>query len=69
MKVAIFNNYKIHYSDFNSSVRNVISNAENIGNIVFLESIARETGADQISIYEFSENIKYYEDKYDLIIL
>lgn len=69
MKVAIFNNYKVHFNDFNKTVKNTISNAENIGNIVFLESIARETGAEQISIYDFHANKKYYEDKYDLLIL
>jgi hypothetical protein len=69
MRVAIFNNYKIHFNDFNKTVKNTISYAENIGNIVFLESIARETGADEISIHHFHENKKYYEDNYDLLIL
>jgi len=71
MRVAIFNNYKYHLftNPQPSGIRNVIGYSDNIGNIVFLESISRELGADSISIYDFILNYKSYEDRYDMIVL
>lgn len=71
MKIAIFNNYKFHlYNDPQpSGIRNIISYSDNIGNIVFLESIEAQTGAEPISIYDFTSNYKDYEEKFDIFIL
>lgn len=71
MRVAIFNNYKLNLYDNPSpkGIRNIIGYHDNIGNIVFLESIAREVGADSISTYDFISNYKQYEEKYDIVIL
>lgn len=71
MKIAIFNNYKFHlYNDPQpSGIRNIISYSDNIGNIVFLESIESQTGAEPISIYDFVSNYKDYEEKFDMFIL
>lgn len=71
MKIAIFNNYKFHlYNEPQpSGIRNIISYSDNIGNIVFLESIESQTGAEPISIYDFVSNYKVYEQKFDMFIL
>lgn len=71
MRVAIFNNYKFNLYDNPppKGIRNIIGYHDNIGNIVFLESITREVGADQINTYDFILNYKKYEEKYDMIIL
>lgn len=71
MRVGIFNNYKKHLFEEPSpkGIKNIIGYSDNIGNIVFLETIAREVGADSISIYEFISNYKFYEDNYDILIL
>ena len=71
MKIAIFNNYKFHlYNEPQpSGIRNIISYYDNIGNIVFLESIEAQTGAEPISIFEFTSNHKDYEEKFDMFIL
>lgn len=71
MRVAIFNNYKSHLSDEipPSGLKNIVGYSDNIGNIVFLESISREVRADSISIYDFYKNVEYYEERYDMLIL
>lgn len=71
MRVAIFNNYKTNlFQDPNPpGIRNMIAYSDNIGNIVFLESIARELNAKSISIYDFITNYRSYENEYDMIIL
>lgn len=71
MKIGIFNNYKNHLSEIPKpkGIKNIIGYSDNIGNIVFLESIAREVGADHISMYDFMLNYKIYEEKYDILIL
>jgi len=70
MRVAVFNNYKEHLfvDPKPTGIRNVID-YDNIGNIVFLESISRELDADSISIYDFILNYKLYEERYDMLIL
>lgn len=71
MKIGIFNNYKFNLFEHPEpkGLRNIVGYPDNIGNIVFLESISRETGATPISMYDFSENIEKYEYEYDMIIL
>lgn len=71
MRVAIFNNYKtnLFQKPDPPGIRNMIAYSDNIGNIVFLESITRELCAESINIYDFIINYKSYEDKYDMIVL
>lgn len=71
MKVGIFNNYKSHLIEIPKpkGIKNIIGYSDNIGNIVFLESIAREVGAEHISMYDFMSNYKIYEEEYDILIL
>lgn len=70
MRVAIFNNYRNLYdTPAPKGIRNIIGYPDNIGNMVFLESIAREVGADSIDTYDFTENYRSYEGRYDMIIL
>lgn len=70
MRIAIFNNYKRLFEDPKpAGIKNIIGYSDNIGNLVFLESIAREVGADSINTYDFIRNPNIYEEKYDLIIL
>lgn len=71
MRVGIFNNYKFTLSKETNPVglRNMISYSDNIGNIVFIESMQRQLNAEPINTYEFIKNYKLYEEKYDILVL
>lgn len=70
MRIAIFNNYnRLFQEPAPAGIKNIIGYSDNIGNLVFLESIARETGAESINTYDFIRNPKHYEENYDMIIL
>lgn len=71
MRVGIFNDYRkmLYELPAPRGIRNIIGYHDNIGNIVFLESIASEVGADSIAKLDFIEDPKSYEEKYDMLIL
>jgi hypothetical protein len=70
MRVGIFNNYdKLNYDILPKGLKNIISYPDNIGNIVFLESIKRQVGAVNIDIIDFVKNTEKYELYFDIIIL
>lgn len=71
MRVGIFNNYKFTLSKETNPVglRNMISYSDNIGNIVFIESMQRQLNADPINTYDFIKDYKVYEERYDILIL
>ena len=70
MKIGIFNNYTTNLIDNGVSPigsENIMAYSDNIGNIVFLESIMRQTGAIPISIYDFMNNPTDFH--FDILIL
>lgn len=70
MKIGIFNNYEnLFEKPEPKGLRNIVSYVENTGNIVFIDSIVKETGAISIPIYEFAANKEKYEKEFDVIIL
>jgi hypothetical protein len=70
MRIGIFNSYdKLNCDILPKGLKNIISYPDNIGNIVFLESIKRQVGAVNVDIIDFVKNTEKYESHFDILIL
>lgn len=70
MRVAVMNNYHAHLLDEPKprGLRNIVANIENMGNIMFLETITRQLGATAVSAYEDLHRTDYM-NTFDVLVL
>lgn len=71
MRVAVMNNYHAHLFDEPKprGLRNIVANIENMGNIMFLETITRQLGATAVSAYNDIQRTEYMNENFDILVL
>lgn len=71
MKVAVMNNYHAHLFDNPKprGLRNIVANIENMGNIMFLETITRQLGATAVSAFDDIPRSDYMNKTFDILVL
>ena len=71
MRVAVMNNYQAHLLDEPKprGLRNIVANIENMGNIMFLETITRQLGATAVSAFLDLQRPEYMNEAFDVLVL
>lgn len=71
MRVAVMNNYHVHIHDTPKprGLRNIVANIENMGNIMFLETITRQLEATAVSAFLDIQRPEYINENFDILVL